>query len=124
MGGVRTGNPRGRPTGAKNKRTTKLEREAARAAAAIEAVIPKAFKGDAHAYLMAIYKDPAKPEALRIDAAKAAIRYERPTLSPVEQPSGKTDGLTLLERLKVLTSLDAIDASEGKVVAITRKPSP
>lgn len=92
-------------------------------------MIPKAFKGDAHAYLMAIYKDPAKPEALRIDAAKAAIRYERPTLSPVEQPSGKpgADALTLPERLEVLTRLDqedTIKASGGKVVAITRKSRP
>ena len=38
-------------------------------------------EGDAHAYLMSVYKDPLKPENLRIDAAKAAIRYERPALS-------------------------------------------
>lgn len=32
------------------------------------------FEGDAHAYLMSVYKDPSKPENVRIDAAKAALR--------------------------------------------------
>ena len=86
-GGKRAG--AGRPNGAKNKRTKKREQDAARAAAAIEAVIPEAFAGDAHAYLMTIYKDPTKDDAVRMDAAKAAIRYELPTFSPVEQRSSK-----------------------------------
>ena len=121
--GVRTGNPRGRPKGAKNTRTKKREQDARRAAAAIEAVIPEAFAGDAHAYLMAIYKDPTKEDAVRMDAAKAAIRYEKPTLSPVEQRSSKPgdDALTMSERLQALTYLDeqdAIAASERKVVEL------
>lgn len=54
------------------------------AAAALEGVIPDAFTGDAHAYLMAVYKDPRNETALRVDAAKAAIRYEKPALSSVQ----------------------------------------
>jgi hypothetical protein len=71
----------GRPHGSKNKRT--LEREASMQAAAqtIAAMIPDAFPGDAHALLVAIYKDPGQPVELRLDAAKAAIRFEKPALA-------------------------------------------
>jgi hypothetical protein len=62
-----------------------------------EAVRP--HEGDALAYLMSIYKDPTMPENLRIDAAKAAIRYERPALAPVEQQAER-DFVPLAERLK------------------------
>jgi len=82
--GIRTGNPRGRPPGAKSKRTVEREQAVATAAKEIEAAIDGAFDGDAHALLMVVYKDPKHEMALRIDAAKAAIRYERPALSSVE----------------------------------------
>jgi len=39
------------------------------------------FKGDAHAFLMMVYKDPSLPLALRLDAAKAAIPFEKPALA-------------------------------------------
>ena len=58
-----------------------------------------AFEGDALAYLISVYKDPSKPENLRIDAAKAAIRYERPALAPVEQGGPESDYVPLHERL-------------------------
>lgn len=81
--GQRTGRPRGRPKGAKNKRTR--EREAAMTATAdkVKASIKGAFDGDAHALLMSIYKDPKCSIELRIDAAKAALRVEKPSLSAV-----------------------------------------
>lgn len=82
--GIRTGNPRGRPPGAKSKRTVERELAVLDAAKAIEAAIDGAFEGDAHALLMVVYKDPGREMALRIDAAKAAIRYEKPALSAVE----------------------------------------
>lgn len=43
-----------------------------------------AFDGDAHTFLMAVYKDTRIDIEKRIDAAKAAIRYEKPALSSVE----------------------------------------
>jgi hypothetical protein len=46
--------------------------------------MPGVFEGDAHALLMAAYKDPALPMDLRVDAAKAAVRYEKPALSSVD----------------------------------------
>jgi hypothetical protein len=45
-----------------------------------------------------------------IDAAKAAIRYERPALAPVEKaPDG--DFVPLAERLKVYEARDDIEES-------------
>jgi hypothetical protein len=65
--GKRTGNPRGRPKGAKSSRT-----------------VETAFDGDAHELLMAVYKDTSHPLLTRIDAAKAAIGYEKPRLQAIE----------------------------------------
>ena len=81
-GGKREG--AGRKPGARNKRTEAAFEAAEKAAAAIEEHVPGAFAGDAHALLMAVYKDPKHEWALRIDAAKAAVRYEKPALSSVE----------------------------------------
>lgn len=83
--GEKTGRPRGRPPGAKNKRTVEREHKTAEAAEQIAEVLgPGAFEGDAHAFLVAVYKNPLNEFAHRIDAAKAAIRYEKPALSSVE----------------------------------------
>lgn len=83
--GEKTGRPRGRPPGAKNRRTEQREQKTAEAAAQIaEALGPEAFEGDAHAFLVAVYKSPANDLHQRIDAAKAAIRYEKPALATVD----------------------------------------
>jgi len=83
--GSRPGERRGgRQPGTPNKRTVELQAKAEAAAQAISAAIPGAFDKDAHAFLMAVYKDPAQPMELRIDAAKAAIRYEKPALAAVD----------------------------------------
>jgi len=50
----------GRPKGAKSKHTKELAEQVAATATAIESIIPGAFTGDAHALLMALYKDPRK----------------------------------------------------------------
>jgi hypothetical protein len=78
------GRPRGRPPGAKNRRTEEREAATAEAAAQIEQALGDAFQGDAHALLMAVYKNPANELPLRVDAAKAAIRYEKPALSSID----------------------------------------
>ena len=79
-----TGNPPGRPKGRKNKRTRETEAAARAAAEAIGLAVPGAFEGDAHAYLMAVYKDPSQPVELRLEAAGKAIRYEKPALASIE----------------------------------------
>jgi hypothetical protein len=82
--GKRTGNPRGRPTGAKNKLTEEREARIAEAAAAVEEALPAPFQGDSHTLLMLVYKNTELPMALRLDAAKAAIGYEKPRLAQVQ----------------------------------------
>ena len=74
----------GRKKGSRNKRTQELQQAMAAAAKQIEAVIARAFQGDAHALLMAIYKDESRSIELRLEAAKAAIAYEKPKLAAVE----------------------------------------
>lgn len=82
-----TGNPPGRPRGAKNRRTREVEAAAFEAAERIGLAVPDAFTGDAHAFLMAIYKDPRQPVELRLEAAGKAIRYEKPALASVDVTS-------------------------------------
>ena len=79
-----TGNRPGRPLGAKNKRTAAVEAATKAAAEVIEAAMPGAFEGDAHALLMMVYKDPRQPIEVRSDAAGKAIRYEKPALAAVD----------------------------------------
>ncbi len=83
--GKRTGNPRGRPPGARNRRTVEAETVAKANAAAIAEALPGAFTGDAHALLMTVYKDPSMEWPLRLDAAKKAIHFEKPALAQVDQ---------------------------------------
>lgn len=87
-GGRREG--AGRKPGQKSKRTIEREQKVQEAAQVIESALPSAFKGDAHALLMTVYKDPNHPLPLRIDAAKAAISFEKPKLAAV-QHSGDED---------------------------------
>lgn len=110
----------GRQKGSKNKGNP--ERKAALDALAerVEAVIPKAFAGDSHAYLMAIYKDPSIETAVRIEAAKAAIAYEKPRLAPIEVKPQEDDHVPLAERIKSYLRDDAIEASAGKIVALRK----
>lgn len=98
--GKRTGRPRGRPAGAKNRRTVKREEEIKAAAQWLEAQIPEPFKGDAHALLMTVYKDTTQPLNIRLDAAKAAIGYEVPKLAAVQHsgdPENPVETVTRIE---------------------------
>jgi hypothetical protein len=78
----------------RNKRT--VEREAATLALAerLNAVIPGAFAGDAHAFLMSVYKNPNLDLHTRIDAAKAAIGYEKPLLASVAMSRRSLDEMS------------------------------
>ena len=81
---IPTGRPRGRPPGSPNKRTTAIKEAVAKAADRLEAEIPNAFVGDAHAFLVSIYKDPTQPIELRMEAAGKAIRFEKPALAAAQ----------------------------------------
>src|SRR5215204_1689339 len=80
----------GRPKGSKNKKTLELEAAVRAASAAIGKDVAGAFEGDAHAFLMAVYRDPAVPLELRILAASRALRVEKPALT-VASVNGSVD---------------------------------
>src|SRR5262249_25897693 len=104
-GGPKTG---GRKKGTPNKRTT--ERKAAVAAVAdrVNAFLPDAFTGDAHAYLIALYKDPKVDPRMRLDAAKAALGYEKPRLASVEMTQRSLDDLSPAEFLDLWSKLEVM----------------
>lgn len=108
-GGKRPG--AGRPKNSKNKRTVEREAAVQQAAAAISETIPGAFEGDAHAFLMLVYKDPAQPCAIRIDAAKAALKVEKPALQSVAAKTELTGNLEVTisdrQRAKAIAALIA-----------------
>jgi hypothetical protein len=86
--GFKTG---GRKRGSKNKRTEKLNQAVEEVAAVVaKALGLEAFEGDAHAFLMLIYKNEKAPLDLRLEAAKAAIRFEKPALGAVETKNETT----------------------------------
>lgn len=82
--GTKTGNPRGRPKGARNRRTEETVRRMQETAVALDGILPESFKGDAHAFLMAVYKDTTNTLKDRLAAAQAAIGYEKPKLGSVD----------------------------------------
>jgi hypothetical protein len=47
-----------------------------------------------------LYKEPAQETAVCIDAAKAALPYEKPRLAPIEPQRTPHDHVPLAERLK------------------------
>jgi hypothetical protein len=67
-------------------------------------LIPDAFEGDGHAFMVAVYKDPRLPVELRLDAAAKAARYEKPTLQAIEHsgnPDKPIQQVTRIERVIV-----------------------
>jgi hypothetical protein len=86
MRGSRPGERRGgRKPGTRNKRTREREQVLANTAAKVANALGEgAFDGDAHTLLMAVYRDLRQPLPIRIEAAKAALPYEKPRLSTVD----------------------------------------
>ena len=107
-GGHRLG--AGRPKGSRSARTLDRERSIKEAAIVLEGILPDAFKGDAHAFLMAVYKDTRNPLKDRLAAATAAIGYEKPRLAAVEHSGEMT--LTHEQALAELEKLE--EAAFGK----------
>lgn len=96
-GGKRDG--AGRKLGIRNKRTERTEQAKKKAAELIKDALPEAFEGGAHDYLMAVYKNPLENQHSRIDAAKAALPYEKPRLGAI-QHTGKDGEPIQFERIE------------------------
>lgn len=118
MKGKKTG---GRKKGTRNKLSMAQIAATEKAAAKIEAAIPRAFKGDAHALLMCVYKDTTNELAIRIDAAKGALPFEKARLSPIEPAKAGDGHVPLADRLKAYQRRDAIEDSKGKVIELKGK---
>lgn len=114
---------RGRPKGSKTRRSLHpaYAKQAAKAVdASLEDTGLEPFEGDAHLFLMAVYKNPTHALPIRIDAAKSALPYEKPRLAPADGAQ-KTEGMSLKDRLAAYSTEAKIEASDGKVVGIRRK---
>jgi hypothetical protein len=79
----------GRKPGSKATKTLERLKKVDDVMRSLDATLPNAFKGDAHAFLCAVYKNPDFPPKLRLDAATAAIGYEKPRLAAVEHSGDK-----------------------------------
>lgn len=79
----------GRKKGTPNKRTVAVQDAMLEASTKLAKSLHDAFDGDAHALLMAIYKNNALPLDIRLDAAKAAVRYEKSPM-PSALPAGES----------------------------------
>ena|SRR5215469_9663096 len=108
-GGRRPG--AGRPKGSVDKRV-RWALDAGREA--IRSVLgPDAFDGNALALFQVVYRDPAQPLDLRIEAAKAAIPYESARLQVMEARVGIHTATTrALSEAEMGALIAVIDAAE------------
>lgn len=98
----------GRPLGSKNRRTRERDAALLEAQKKIGKTLGGAFEGDAHALLILVYKDPSQPIELRADAAKAAIRYEKPALaSTVVEHRDPISQMSYAELLAFMAQLES-----------------
>jgi len=74
----------GRKPGVKSTKHVERMKKVEQVMAAVEASVPGAFAGDAHAFLIAVYKNPDMTLKDRIACAVAAAPFEKPKLAAVE----------------------------------------
>jgi hypothetical protein len=91
----------GRQKGSRNKHTQEREAATAAAMALIGGTIPDAFAGDAHAFLVSVYKNPEIDLHSRLYAAKAALPYEKPRLQAVAFANGGEEPLRARSELEI-----------------------
>lgn len=77
----------GRQKGSKNKRTKNVVAAVEAAHELAAQVLPNGFDGDAHTLLILTYRDVRHPIETRLDAAKAAIGFEKPRLAATDHTS-------------------------------------
>lgn len=99
-GGSRTG--AGRKPGSTSAKTVERLKKVAEVMAVVNETLPDAFRGDAHAFLVAVYKDPGNPLKARLDAATAAIGYEKPKLASIEHKGDGENPLELVTRVELV----------------------
>jgi hypothetical protein len=78
-----------------NKKSPEHRRALEQASAKLEEAMPGVFSGDAHSFLMTIYKDPSQPLQDRISAAGKALPFEKPRLQATTT-TGKDGGPAII----------------------------
>ena len=109
--GKKTGRPRGRPPGVKNKRSAERDAILRKVEQHLTETVDDVFEGDAHAFLMTVYKTPTYDIGLRVDAAKAAVKYEKPALAAIEH-AGADGGPIQCQRVERITVDPAGDTED------------
>ena len=93
-----SGNPAGKPRGVRNGSTIERERRLREQFEKLQ----RDLSGDnltAHDVLMRLYRHPDTSPEMKLDAAKAAIRFEIPALSASNVTGEVQHTVTLVERL-------------------------
>jgi hypothetical protein len=98
----------GRQKGTRNKRTEETVQRMKDAAVALDGILPESFKGDAHAFLMAVYKNETNTLKDRLAAATAAIGYEKPKLGSVDVKA-EVDATVEVSRIELVAPSIASD---------------
>lgn len=105
----------GRKPGSKAAKTVERLQKVEDVMRSLDQALPNAFRGDAHAFLCAVYKNPEFPAKLRLDAATAAIGYEKPRLAAVEHSGDKENPVHL-----TVQNADA-DTFAGRVISLATR---
>jgi len=116
----------GRQHGVPNKRTVALAQAQATASEKVmQALGDAAFDGDAHGLLTSVYKDTTQPMELRLQAAKAAVAYEKPRLQSiamdVKQPRDSAPFVIVQQHMTAQEAEDAYARALKDFEEIARK---
>jgi hypothetical protein len=106
----------GRPKGSKNARTKVLGEAMTIAAARLSELLPDVKTLDAHSLLIAIYSDPAMPIAIRLEAARAALRVEKPALQATQVSGELTLQAGIATRLAAARQRSAAITDDGSII--------
>ena len=109
----------GRRAGVPNKRTAKRRDVLAQVVQEVVQHTPGRFRGDAHQFLRLVYTDPSIPLDVRLDAAKSAIRFEKPALSASAVTVDNSPQQQMLARMtdvQLLGMLRQIDQEEARTI--------
>jgi hypothetical protein len=110
MATPRTGRPRGRPKGSQSKKTIEsAEKALAVLATAVPDGTDRFFGGDAHAFLVSVYRDNQQDMGYRIKAATKAISFEKPALAAMTlRAEGKDNTIEQARRRELLDGLQEL----------------
>jgi hypothetical protein len=99
----------GRKPGSTSAKTVERLKQVAQVMTAVEDAMPDAFHGDAHAFLIAVYKNPEIATKDRLAAATAAIGYEKPKLAAVEHSGDPANPVEMRASIEFVV----VDSAQG-----------